>query len=178
MKKVIGISLVVAMVFLFLSGCGVPQEEYDAVVAERDAAQSQVASLESDLAATESDLATAESDLAAAQAQVSQLEGFKTELTSSWASLLPKLELINQITNIFALSEAGGEVEVFAAVMGLTPYVDAVGDTELSEIWDQCLEFIDQGKATAFDHKFAELIDKALELAETDIEAIEAQLPE
>jgi outer membrane murein-binding lipoprotein Lpp len=177
-KKVIGISLVVAMVFLFLSGCGVPQEEHDAVVAERDAAQSQVASLESDLAATESDLATAESDLAAAQAQVSQLEGFKTELTSSWASFLPKLELINQITNIFALHEAGEETLSVIAVLGLTQYVDAVGDTELSEIWDQCLEFIDQGKATAFDHKFAELIDKALELAETDIEAIEAQLPE
>lgn len=178
MKKVIGISLVVAMVFLFLLGCGVPQEDYDAVVAERDAAQTQVASLESDLAATEADLATAESDLAAAQAQVSQLEDFKTELTSSWASLSPKLELINQITYIFALYEAGEDILVGFAILGFTPYVDAVGDTELSEIWEQCLEFINQWEGTQFDQKFAELIDRALELVEADIEAMEAQLPE
>ena len=55
---------------LLVVGCGIPQEQHDAVVADRDAAEAQVASLQSDLAATESDLAAVESDLAATEADL------------------------------------------------------------------------------------------------------------
>ncbi len=49
MNKKIGILLIVVMTLLLLSGCGVPQEDYDTVIAERDAAQAKGASLQSNL---------------------------------------------------------------------------------------------------------------------------------
>ena len=40
---------VLLLVLLFVVGCGIPQETYDAVLAERDEAQAKVASLQSGL---------------------------------------------------------------------------------------------------------------------------------
>jgi outer membrane murein-binding lipoprotein Lpp len=61
LKKKILIGVVLLLVSsLMLSGCaGVSQEEYDAVVAERDTAQAQVASLQSDYAALQANAALA-----------------------------------------------------------------------------------------------------------------------
>ena len=50
-RKYISIGLVLLVASLLLAACGVPQEDHDTVVAERDAALVQVSSLESDLAA-------------------------------------------------------------------------------------------------------------------------------
>lgn len=99
--------LVIALLLasLLLGGCGVPQEEHDAVLAERDAAQAEVASLqgelaevqskltttESDLGETESDLATAESDLADTQSEISSLQSQKSSLQSQISSLQSQL---------------------------------------------------------------------------------------
>jgi len=67
-RKVIAGMLSALVMLLLLGGCGgIPQEDYDAVLAERDALQSQVASLESDLTA-------AQSDLTALQVRVAELE--------------------------------------------------------------------------------------------------------
>ena len=74
MRKIVGILLIAIMVLPLLSGCGVAQEEHDAVVDERDEAQGQVASLQGDLAEAQSQLETIESDLAAARSQVQTLQ--------------------------------------------------------------------------------------------------------
>jgi len=50
MKKIIGILLMVVMVLPLLLGCGIPQEEHDAVLAERDAAQAELTEAEEKLA--------------------------------------------------------------------------------------------------------------------------------
>jgi Skp family chaperone for outer membrane proteins len=118
----LGVTLLLAS--LLAVGCGVPQEDYDAVVAERDAAQAEATSLQSelagvqgelddtkrDLSTTESNLATAESDLATAQNEIksaqtsasearSQLNSMKADMTSSFTSLREKLSVQEAILN-------------------------------------------------------------------------------
>ena len=88
MKKVIGILLTAVMVLLLLSGCGVPQEEYDAVVAERDAAQTQVASLESDLAAAQSQIQSLQSDLSEAEKKLAEALAYAEFLELVYAEFL------------------------------------------------------------------------------------------
>jgi len=68
MKKrwfLVGVMLLLAS--LLVAGCGVPQEDYDAVLAERDAVQAEVASLQSELTGVRSELAGVRSDLTEAE---------------------------------------------------------------------------------------------------------------
>lgn len=219
-KKWFAVGMAVLLVCLAAVGCGIPQEEHDAMIAERDTGLAKVASLESDLSATESTLAATESDLSAteddlaatqsdlaatqseladaesqisslksaaskaksdlsaAQAQVKELEGFKTDVDSLWDSLSPKLELINRIAELFALFEAGEALEWVAKLVDLDDYVDPVGDATLSELWQVSIDHWDNDEYVEFDPTFAEVINRALELVEEDIEAIEAKLSE
>ena len=78
-RRAISTGVVLLVASLLLVACGIPQEEHDAVVAERDLALAQSASLEADLAAKQaaltesrtqvetlvSDLESAQGDLAA-----------------------------------------------------------------------------------------------------------------
>ena len=68
-KLLIGIGLLLVS-SLALGGCaaGVSQEEYDAVVAERDAAQAQVVTLEADVAEAQAQVAELEANAAQAAA--------------------------------------------------------------------------------------------------------------
>ena len=86
-KRGFAVGMAVLLVCLAAVGCGIPQEEHDAVVAERDTGLAKVASLESDLAATETELETTENilgetedDLAATQ---SDLAATQTELADA-----------------------------------------------------------------------------------------------
>ena len=94
MKKIIGILLMVSMMLLLLSSCGIPREEHDAVVAERDDAQTQVASLHSDLAEVESQIeilesgfAATQSNLAAKESELAEAEGQISSLKSDLATM-------------------------------------------------------------------------------------------
>jgi len=71
MKRKLLIGMVLLLVSsLVLGGCaaGVTQEEYDAVVAERDAAQAQVVTLEADVAEAQAQVAELEANAAQAAA--------------------------------------------------------------------------------------------------------------
>jgi chromosome segregation ATPase len=68
-----GLLLLVSLLFI---GCGVPQQDYDAVVAERDSAQTELQSVKTELSAS--------------QAKVS-------ELTSSIETLAAELETIKEV---------------------------------------------------------------------------------
>lgn len=68
----VGVMLLLAS--LLVVGCGVPEEEHEAVVAERDAAQAQVSELASSLEEAEAELGATQAELEAAQAKVSDLE--------------------------------------------------------------------------------------------------------
>jgi len=83
MKKIAGILLMVVMVLLLLSSCGVPQENYDAAVTERDAAQSQVASLQNDLSKAKSELSAVNANVASLQEDCDAVESDLTAAQSA-----------------------------------------------------------------------------------------------
>lgn len=93
-EVLIGTALLLVVPLLF--GCGIPQEDYEATVAEKDAAQSQVASLQSDLAAAQSDLEVAESATASAENQLSSL---KSQVAALQKELSEKESTLPIITN-------------------------------------------------------------------------------
>jgi len=90
-KRWFVVGLILLLMSLLAVGCGIPQEEHDAVVAERDAAKSQVASLQSDLAEAESQIDTLESDLDSAQSRISSLQSEFDETKSSLTAVQQKI---------------------------------------------------------------------------------------
>jgi hypothetical protein len=105
MKKWFLVGVMLLLASSLAVGCGVPQEDYDAVVAERDAAQAEATSLQSelagvqgelddtkrDLSTTESNLATAESDLATANTRITSLESNLSTTRSDYQAVSNEL---------------------------------------------------------------------------------------
>ena len=73
-KRWFTIVVTLLVVSFLVVGCGIPQEEHDAVIADLAAAESNLAAVQSELAAVASQVSTLEVDLAAAEAEVSTLE--------------------------------------------------------------------------------------------------------
>ncbi|MFC1958923.1 hypothetical protein ACFLV6_03315, partial [Chloroflexota bacterium] len=108
---------------------GIPQEDYDAVVAERDSVQAKVTSVQSeltgvqseldntkkDLASKESELATAKSDLASALTQIEGLESDVGSANSKASSANSKLSSAN--SELSALKQKMEKAETFAGVI-------------------------------------------------------------
>ena len=87
MKNKLLVAMVLLLVVCLLPGCGVAQEEYDTVLAERDAAQARVASLQSDLGKAQSGIKTLESNLTGAQGQIDTLKADLNKVQASNSSL-------------------------------------------------------------------------------------------
>jgi hypothetical protein len=62
-KSILVIGIALMMASLLLSACGIPQEDYDAVVVERDAAQAEVASPQGDLDKAQGQIETLEGEV-------------------------------------------------------------------------------------------------------------------
>jgi Tol biopolymer transport system component len=74
-KKKVFPGLASLLTVALLVGCGgMPQEDYDKAVADKEAAEAQVASLQSQLDTAKSDASKAKSDLAAAQSELAQVQ--------------------------------------------------------------------------------------------------------
>ena len=106
----VGVMLLLAS--LLVAGCGVPQEDYDAVVAERDAAQAQVASLQSDMSETQSQIETLESDLADAQAQLTTVQSDYDKVNSDLAKTQDEIDALEILILALSGSLPTTEVEV------------------------------------------------------------------
>jgi outer membrane murein-binding lipoprotein Lpp len=88
MKKKIFIGVALLLTVALLAGCGgIPQEDYDKAVADKDAAQAQVTSLQTQLNTAKADATKAKSDLTAAQSELtkakSDLEAAQKEAASA-----------------------------------------------------------------------------------------------
>ncbi len=170
MKKIVAIVLTVAFIAVGLSGCGISEDVYNEVVAERDAAQTQVESLQS--------------DLGAAQAQY---DTFKSDLNTLWTSLYKKLAVREAIIDYWnnAAWLAAGEVSLWEFiditalfVLNTGTYVDAVENPELSQLWEDFVLYAVQENEAESMGSFAALTDLVSDLIDQDIEAIEAKLSE
>ena len=78
-SKILWLFIGCIVVLTLMAGCGgVSQEDYDAAIAERDTAQSQIAPLQSQLSALQS-------DFSATNAEIADLEALSTELEAAAA---------------------------------------------------------------------------------------------
>lgn len=86
MKNRLVSGIVLVIVALLLSACGIPQEAYDTVVTEREDAQDELASLKTKLTVAENELADKESEFATVESKLTAVESelalTKTELAA------------------------------------------------------------------------------------------------
>ena len=140
----LGIAMLV-VAGLVLAGCssGVSQEDYDAVVAERDAAKAEIAELEEDI----SDLNAEISDL---QTQVSDLE---TEMAAlKVEQLLPDvLTLLGVVDEIEAWNEDPADTALLGALTGA---ISNSGHVGLIESWNIYLAASAEGDPGMTLHQF------------------------
>ena len=106
------VGVMLLLVPLLVVGCGVAQEDYDAVLAERDAAQAQVASLQSDMSETQSQIETLESDLADAQAQLTTVQSDYDKVNSDLAKTQDEIDALEILILALSGSLPTTEVEV------------------------------------------------------------------
>ena len=144
--KLLLIGVAILMVSgMALVGCGdsgISQEDYDAVVDERDDALDQVTALETEVADLEADLATCEADVAACEAK---MEGLA-------ASLLPDvLTMLDTVDEIVAWNAAMTDT----ALMGeLTTAINGTGNAGLIDSWNAFLAASAAGDPQMTLHQF------------------------
>ncbi|MFC2020591.1 hypothetical protein ACFLU1_02180 [Chloroflexota bacterium] len=192
---------VVVFLSLLVVGCGIPQEDHDAVIAERDAAKTEITSLtseladvkgeladvkgelddtESSLASRDNELATAKSDLASTRDQVesaqssastarSQLSSYKSDLNSIWTSLEKRIELAAYLDLFWAAAAVGDDETGIELTENMATFVDAVGDAELSQLWQDAMN-------VDFETNFYNLMIRTIELLGENVDAFKAEL--
>ncbi|MFC2022109.1 hypothetical protein ACFLTR_02695 [Chloroflexota bacterium] len=79
------VGVILLVVSLLVVGCGIPTEDYDAAVADKEAAKAKVASLQSDLSEAQSQISSLESEVSSLQSIVSSLRIQVSALTSELA---------------------------------------------------------------------------------------------
>jgi len=128
------VGVMVLLVSLPVVGCGIPKEDYeavvterDAVVAERDAAKSQIASLQSDLAEAESQISSLQSDLDEAKIDRSRIEEVLNSLNEA-ENRRPNVSVEETIAGIDAVMAA--DVEGWKNGVVHVPNRDAERQTE------------------------------------------------
>lgn len=99
--KAIGTGMALVVFTLLLIGCGVPQEKYDLIVAERDTAKSQVVSVQGDLDKAKAQVASVQSDLDKAKAQAISMQGDLDKAKAQVTSLQGDLDKAKaQVTSL------------------------------------------------------------------------------
>lgn len=87
MRRWFAAGVMIFLVSLLVAGCGIPQEDYDAVIAEREAAEAQAASLRGQLTTASSEASRAKGDLAGVQSELvkvnNELEAARKEAESA-----------------------------------------------------------------------------------------------
>lgn len=94
MKKMTLLLVTILLLLPFLVvGCGIPQEQYDAVVAERDSAQAELQSVKTELTASQAKVSELTSNV---ETQVAELEATQAELEAANAELTGMKEVYPQ----------------------------------------------------------------------------------
>jgi septal ring factor EnvC (AmiA/AmiB activator) len=78
-KHLFLVAVVCVLLSWLLAGCGVAQEKYDTVVADRDKAQQELQSVKADLASAQANLKTAQTEL---ETKKTELESSQSKITS------------------------------------------------------------------------------------------------
>ena len=144
MKKVVIVGLALIPILLFITSCGVAQEEYDRVSSDLAAAQTQAQSLQDELSAKESELEVAKEKLEQGKARI-------------------------EILNAIFIPAITGELDRMTEAESMSYFfewrdkVKAIGDPTLTAKFEAMIEtFSDQALMSFFIY-LLESIPKALE---------------
>lgn len=85
-KKQLLLGILVLLVSLLMVSCGIPQEEHNAILAERDEAQAEVESLRTEVESFQDEMESLQDELDDAQEQIESIEDDRSELESDLAS--------------------------------------------------------------------------------------------
>jgi len=86
-KRLFLVAVVCVLLPWLLAGCGVAQDKYDTVVAERDKAQQELQSFKADLASAQTNLKTAQTELATRKTELESSQSKITSLTAEKQAL-------------------------------------------------------------------------------------------
>lgn len=149
--------------------------------------QSEVESLQGQLATTEANLTRAQTTMASLQTQLSESEAEYATLSSEHDELRSdgiiildglnkKMDLEKQIIKMWVHYQRLEEVEFTTVLLGLEPYVDATGNTELSTLWDEFMAHFYAGEYTQADAKLADLMERNSALIQSDLSELNTLL--
>lgn len=162
------------------SALSVSQSEAESLQGQLTEAQTTITSLQTQLSEAQTTVTSLETQLSEAESDYSALsseyEQFKSDVTSLADSLGKKLNLEIQIIEIWVHYERGEILEFTAGVLALGPYVDAVGDAELSTIWDELMVYWDAEDYAGVDIKFADLMERNSASIQSDLSELDILL--
>ena len=106
----------VLLVSLLMVSCGIPQEVYDVVLAERNAAQNKVESLQTQVYSLQTEVESLQDELDEAQEQIESIENDRSELESDLATAQSQIsslqsDLNDVISNLDAAEEKIARME-------------------------------------------------------------------
>ena len=125
------VGMVILLVPGLLGGCGVAQEQHDAVVAERNAAQAEAASLQSDLDTAQAGVSSLTSDLDAAQVEAESLASDLDTAQAEVASLTSELSAAQ--STVKTQEETIAKAKTFAEVISIV-FVPALAGESVNEV--------------------------------------------
>jgi hypothetical protein len=177
-----------------MAGCGIPQEDYDAVIAERDTAQTKVSSLEGDNAAAKAETDAAEAKLAVALEQTETLEKqaetlqnsltsaenelatFQADIEAAWEPVEKKSRVAVAFVGFWAVSAAGDIDGIADWTLLIDEAVKGAGDSELSLAWKNAMDAADAGNDGEFMAFLSSAMTRTVLAVSESIVAFEAKL--
>ena len=125
LKKWFLVGGILLLVSVLMLGCGIPKEDYEAVVAERDSAQAELQSVQSELQSVSSELSAAQATI---QAQEQAMAKAKTSA-----------EIINTLF-VPILKGEEGPADPVQIIFEWRDQVEATGDAVMKAKFDAFIE--------------------------------------
>ena len=131
----VGVALL--LVLILTIGCGIPKEDYEALVAERYSAQTELQSVKGELDVEQSKVKNLQSDLTRIDSLVPSLENKQALVDQLLAFEIARSQ------SLIAKNEGREEESKRLTSLGVSilesydPLVEGVGDLELSRLWGE-----------------------------------------
>ncbi len=105
-RKTFLLVTIVSSVSLLMIGCGIPQEDYDAVVAERNAAQAKVTTLQTQIDSLQNELNEAEEQIESIESIENSLSKLEGELSAAQSQISSLQSALNNANTSLTAAEA------------------------------------------------------------------------
>jgi hypothetical protein len=112
-KKWLLVCIPLLSIALLVTGCGVPKEDYDAVIAERDSAQAEIQSVKAELTASQANV----SEL------TSSLDGATAELQAA-KECMSSAKIKAEIVNALFIPAMTGELDQMSETEGMNYFLE------------------------------------------------------